>query len=117
MQADAGERVFTVEPGRRTTASATARRTSRMALFSRVGCTRLVSRMTNRLRSGSIHIDVPVNPVWPKERGPNSDPAEEFSLRRVPPERAARVGHALALGEPLERLARQIPLSARRRRR
>jgi hypothetical protein len=44
------------------------------------GGTRLVRRMTKRLRSGSIHIDVPVNPVWPKERGPKSDPAEEFSL-------------------------------------
>src|SRR5262249_35275815 len=63
-----------------TTASATARRTSRMALFSRVGWTRLVSRTTKSFRSGSIHIDVPVNPVWPNDRGPKRLPAEEFSL-------------------------------------
>src|SRR5439155_20158794 len=60
-----------------TTASATRRRTCRMASLSRVGWTRLVSRMMKSWRSGSIHIEVPVKPVWPKARGESSSPAEE----------------------------------------
>lgn len=43
-----------------TTASARRGRNARWARFSRVGCTRFESRMTNSSRSGSIHIDVPV---------------------------------------------------------
>ena len=59
-----------------TTPSATSRRTSRMALFSRVGCTRLVSRMIKSSRVGSIQTEVPVNPVCPNEVGDNKLPAE-----------------------------------------
>src|SRR6185503_3971879 len=47
-------------------ASATSARTSAMTLEgrrARAAWTRFVSRMTKRLRSGSIHIDVPVKPV------------------------------------------------------
>src|SRR6185503_6496869 len=73
------------EPSRRrhgwssppTTASATARRTSRIALFSRVGCTRLVRSTTKSLRSGSIHREVPVKPVWPNDRADSLSPADE----------------------------------------
>ena len=42
------------------TASATARRRGACFWFSAVGFTRVVRRMTNRPRSGSIHSDVPV---------------------------------------------------------
>ncbi len=61
----------------RTTASAIAGRASRICLFSRVGWTRLVSRMTNSSRAGSIQIEVPVKPVWPKEAAEKKAPAEE----------------------------------------
>src|SRR5207247_1555488 len=60
-----------------TTASARLERTCRIALFSRLGCTRFVSRITNSRRSGSIHIEVPVKPVWPKDRGERRRPPEE----------------------------------------
>ena len=59
-----------------TTPSATRRRTSRIALFSRVGCTRFVSRMIKSSRVGSIQTEVPVNPVWPNEVGESKLPAE-----------------------------------------
>src|ERR1035437_4580140 len=52
----------------RAAASARSARTSAMtfaAPFARASCTRFVSRITNISRSGSIQIDVPVNPVWP----------------------------------------------------
>ena len=48
------------------TASCSAGRTWRIFSFSRVGFTRLVSRMTKSSRSGSIHSEVPVKPLWPK---------------------------------------------------
>ena len=59
-------------------ASWRAGRTWRILLFSRVGFTRLVSRMTKSSRSGSIQSDVPVNPCgrncaarkyWPGDGG------------------------------------------------
>src|SRR3954465_15557954 len=37
--------------------------------------TRFISSTTNTLRSGSIQMDVPVNPVWPNERGEKYMPA------------------------------------------
>src|SRR5690606_15073077 len=40
----------------------------------RVGLTRFVSRITNTPRSGSIQMLVPVNPVWPNERGEKKRP-------------------------------------------
>src|SRR4029453_14486 len=46
-------------------ASCSARRTSCMPSPSRVGCTRLVRITTYKSLVGSIHSDVPVNPVWP----------------------------------------------------
>ena len=61
-----------------TTASATSARTWRMPSFSRVGCTRFVSRMTKSRRSGSIQSEVPVKPVWPKDRSERSEPADEY---------------------------------------
>jgi len=54
-----------------TAASARSLRTSAMTLdgrLARAACTRLVSRMTNMCRSGSIQSDVPVKPVCPKAR-------------------------------------------------
>ena len=36
---------------------------------SRAEFTRFISRITNTPRSGSIQMDVPVKPVWPKLRG------------------------------------------------
>ena len=54
--------------------------------FSRVGFTRLVSRMTNSSRSGSIQSDVPVKPVVAKALAArNSDPRTR--LRRGRPSR------------------------------
>ena len=47
------------------TASCTAGRTSWIIVFSLVGLTRLVRNTTYKSRSGSIHNDVPVNPVCP----------------------------------------------------
>ncbi len=38
------------------------------------GCTRLERKITNVRVSGSIHIDVPVNPVWPNDPTGNSSP-------------------------------------------
>src|SRR2546428_703760 len=58
---------------------------------------RLVSNTTNNSRSGSIHSDVPVQPVWPKLRGPNSLPA----LLTVSP-----VGTAC---HPSARASRRVP--------
>src|SRR5262249_29248749 len=43
---------------------ATARRDGLLLPQLRLGCTRLVSRMTNEWDSGSMTIDVPVYPVW-----------------------------------------------------
>ena len=55
--------------------------------------TRLVSRTTKRPRSGSIQSEVPVKPVWPKERGPRSSgPALERARGGVPAEGAAGAG-------------------------
>src|SRR5713101_8968523 len=48
------------------TASCSAGRTCWILAFSRVGCTRFVSSTTKSCRSGSIQIEVPVNPVCPK---------------------------------------------------
>src|SRR5439155_14128338 len=62
-----------------TTRSATKGRTFRIFVFARVGWTRLVSRMTNRSRSGSSQIDVPVNPVCPKACAKSLVPALECS--------------------------------------
>ena len=45
------------------TASCSAGRICWMAVFSRVGFTRLVRNTTYRSRSGSTHNEVPVNPV------------------------------------------------------
>src|SRR6185436_10756437 len=64
---------WTTSSGRRTVslghaekiASCSARRTSWIPSPSRVGCTRLVRITTYRSFDGSIHSDVPVNPVWP----------------------------------------------------
>ena len=39
------------------------------------------SRITKSWRSGSIQNDVPVKPVWPKEREERSDPADEYAGR------------------------------------
>ena len=39
-------------------------------VFARVGCTRLVRRMTHMSSSGSIQMEVPVKPVCPKLRAP-----------------------------------------------
>ena len=47
------------------TASASCRRTAVILVLLRVGLTRLLRRMTNTLFTGSIAIDVPVNPVCP----------------------------------------------------
>src|SRR6266480_5728954 len=44
-------------------------------LLLREGFTRLVSTTTNRSFSGSIQIDVPVKPVWPKLHGEKNWPA------------------------------------------
>jgi len=44
--------------------------------------------MTKSCRSGSIQIEVPVKPVWPKERGEKSVPAEEPSADLVSQPRA-----------------------------
>ncbi len=38
------------------------------------GCTRFDRNTTNSRVAGSIQIDVPVNPVWPKEPTGNSSP-------------------------------------------
>src|ERR1043165_6081200 len=48
------------------TASANATRTRPILLLLREGFTRLLSRMMKTSLSGSIQMDVPVNPVWPK---------------------------------------------------
>jgi hypothetical protein len=54
-----------------TAREAASLRSDRTSEMIRRGCnergawTRLVRRMTNMPRVGSIHIDVPVNPVWP----------------------------------------------------
>src|SRR6185312_9879803 len=63
-----------------TTASASCTRTGPRRGLSRVGSTRLVSRMTKRSRAGSIQIEVPVNPVWPNARCDSRWPAELFPL-------------------------------------
>ena len=60
-----------------TTKSANVARTCRMRVFARVGFTRFVSRIMKTSRSGSIQIDVPVNPVCPNERRDNLLPALE----------------------------------------
>src|SRR5207245_3320486 len=60
------------------TRSETYARTRRIAVFARVGFTRFVSRTMKRSRSGSIHIDVPVKPVWPNERRESFAPALEY---------------------------------------
>jgi len=44
-----------------------------------VGQTRLVRRITNNFLTGSIHIEVPVNPRWPYEVGEKYFPALECS--------------------------------------
>src|SRR5688572_5996710 len=62
------------------TASWTARRSARYFAVSRVGFTRFVSSTTNRSSSGSIQIEVPVKPVWPKASSVRNRPAEEPSL-------------------------------------
>src|SRR4030095_4400289 len=43
------------------------------------GWTRLERKMTNTRVAGSIQIDVPVNPVWPKEPSGSSSPPLERS--------------------------------------
>ena len=45
-----------------------------IALLCPRGCTALVSRMTYVFVTGSIHNDVPVNPVCPKDPTGNSSP-------------------------------------------
>src|SRR5207253_2627115 len=49
------------------TALCSAGRICCIALFSRVGFTRLVRNTTYTSACGSIHNDVPVKPVWPNE--------------------------------------------------
>lgn len=66
---DAGmARICSVSSTDSAAASARSARTSAITLAgrrARAACTRLVRRTTNISRSGSIHIDVPVKPVWP----------------------------------------------------
>lgn len=55
-------------------------RSSRMRSSVRDGCTRLVRRMAQRARGGSIQIEQPVNPRWPTpERGQRSPACERPS--------------------------------------
>src|SRR5271154_3142969 len=58
-------------------ASWSAGRTFRICSLARVGFTRFVSKTTKRSRLGSIHNEVPVNPVWPKLFGEKYWPAED----------------------------------------
>src|SRR5574341_205426 len=60
-----------------TTISATRLRTAKIRTFTRVGWTRFVSRMMNKSLSGSIQIDVPVNPVCPNATAVSFVPALE----------------------------------------
>src|SRR5216683_6004065 len=75
-----------------TTASCSAGRTCWIFVFSRVGCTRFVSSTTKSCRSGSIQIEVPVNPVCPKLCAEKYCPLDPPSVGtahpsvRVPPE-------------------------------
>src|SRR3989338_1871762 len=55
-------------PRAATTASCTCGRSERIWLLLAVGWTRLVSKTTNSCLSGSIQMEVPVKPVWPKAR-------------------------------------------------
>src|SRR5689334_19125979 len=59
------------------TASATSRRSCTCRVLLRDGFTRLVRTTTNRSFSGSIQIEVPVKPVWPKLQGEKNWPALE----------------------------------------
>jgi len=49
-------------------------RTCLMAWFAQSGQVRLVSKVIESSRLGSIHSDVPVKPRCPKERGPKYFP-------------------------------------------
>src|SRR5579859_1207532 len=63
-------------PSAPATALAKRARMVAMDLVSTVGWVLLASRTINRSRSGSIQIEVPVKPVWPKARGDSSSPEE-----------------------------------------
>ena len=58
------------------------------------GWTRLVSSTTYRSRNGSIHSDVPVNPVWPNAPGDSRRAARRGRAHQVPAERARAAGDA-----------------------
>src|SRR6185437_8131135 len=77
----------------RATASARWTRTGPSRGLSRVGSTRFVSRMMNRSCCGSIQMDVPVKPVWPKARFDNRWPAEFVPLGTSQP--SARLENAM----------------------
>ena len=75
-------------------------------VFSRVGFTRLVSRMTNSRAAGSIQIDVPVKPVWPKARAHIAmRPAELLPVGVSQPERALREARSCTRRELRDRRA------------
>ena len=95
-------RVLRAAPGLAPPRRPPARRTARMALFSRVGCTRFVRRITNSFRSGSIHIDVPVKPVWPNERGG----AEQRRPPRIAPSGVSQPSARAGAGHPGRRVNR-----------
>ena len=48
-----------------------------MAVFARVGCTRLDNIITSSSQDGSIQSDVPVNPTCPNARVENRVPDDE----------------------------------------
>ncbi len=85
-------------------------RNSRIASLSRLGCTRLLSKITWRSRSRSSQTEVPVKPRCPtelrRELCPRARPARR---RRVPTERPRRLRHAAVARPELahERLRHQ----------
>ncbi len=87
-------------PGKRRRAA--AGRTWRIFSLARVGFTRLVSSTTKSLRSGSIHSDVPVKPVWPKLLGEKYSPEEEGGAGTSQPSARAESPIVVARGELLD---------------
>ena len=80
-----------------TMASCTSGRTARIACDERSGQVRLVRSVTDSLRLGSIHSDVPVNPRCPNDeavkREPDDDGCEGVSQPRARDEPGVERGH------------------------
>src|SRR3954462_2549178 len=83
-------------------------RTRLISCDERSGHVRLVRSVTDNLRSGSHHREVPVKPKWPKARGPKSVPdcdgwdgVSQPSARDVEGRFSRRVKSATVSGETI----------------